>query len=162
MPVKGAASGTMPAGSSSVLCHSAGPLERKRVTEDAAVEKNTVAAIEAISAVTLATHGMARAVAFYQTLGFTLRYGGQQAGFTSFTVGQGYLNLIPADPKVHWSWWGRIIFYVSDVDALYARCLAAGLQPATAPEDAAWGERFFHILDPDVHELSFARLLEAS
>jgi len=27
------------------------------------------------------------------------------------------------------------------------------------PADAPWGERYFHILDPDGHELSFARRL---
>jgi hypothetical protein len=26
----------------------------------------------------------------------------------------------------------------------------------TAPRDAEWGERFFHLTDPDGHELSFA------
>ena len=52
-----------------------------------------------------------------------------------------------------------IIFYVADVDALYDRALAAGYQPATVPHDAEWGERFFHLIDPDGHELSFARPL---
>ena len=52
-----------------------------------------------------------------------------------------------------------IIFYVADVDALYDRALAAGSQPVTAPRDAEWGERFFHLIDPDGHELSFARPL---
>jgi uncharacterized glyoxalase superfamily protein PhnB len=28
-----------------------------------------------------------------------------------------------------------------------------------APSDAPWGERYFHIRDPDGHELSFARRL---
>ncbi|MHC4164482.1 MAG: VOC family protein, partial [Planctomycetota bacterium] len=28
-----------------------------------------------------------------------------------------------------------------------------------APADAEWGERYFHITDPDGHELSFARPL---
>jgi uncharacterized glyoxalase superfamily protein PhnB len=54
---------------------------------------------------------------------------------------------------------GRVIFYVADVDALYDRALAAGYQPATVPRDAEWGERFFHLFDPDGHELSFARPL---
>jgi uncharacterized glyoxalase superfamily protein PhnB len=27
------------------------------------------------------------------------------------------------------------------------------------PRDAEWGERFFHLVDPDGHELSFARPL---
>ena len=26
-----------------------------------------------------------------------------------------------------------------------------------APRDATWGERYFHIVDPDGHELSFAQ-----
>ncbi|MGA9301834.1 MAG: VOC family protein, partial [Bradyrhizobium sp.] len=42
---------------------------------------------------------------------------------------------------------------------LYDRALAAGYQPATVPHDAEWGERFFHLIDPDGHELSFARPL---
>ncbi len=54
---------------------------------------------------------------------------------------------------------GRVIFYVADVDALYDRALAAGYQPATVPRNAEWGERFFHLNDPDGHELSFARSL---
>ena len=55
--------------------------------------------IESISAITLATHDMVRSVGFYRGLGFRLRYGGEDADFTSFTVGTGYLNVIaqPAD-----------------------------------------------------------------
>jgi hypothetical protein len=49
--------------------------------------------IESISAVTLLTVDMVEAVAFYQTLGFSLLYGGPEARFTSFRVGTGYLNL---------------------------------------------------------------------
>lgn len=117
--------------------------------------------IEGISAITLATHDMARAVAFYRAIGFALLYGGEAAAFTSFRAGPGYLNLIlqPADRQ--WSWWGRAIFYVADVDAVYERVLAKGLRPDTAPRDAEWGERYFHLTDPDGHELSFARPLGA-
>jgi uncharacterized glyoxalase superfamily protein PhnB len=52
-----------------------------------------------------------------------------------------------------------VIFHVSDVDALHARAVESGIRPDTAPRDAAWGERFFHLTDPDGHELSFARPL---
>jgi uncharacterized glyoxalase superfamily protein PhnB len=31
-----------------------------------------------------------------------------------------------------------------------------------APADAIWGERYFHITDPDGHEISFAMLLANS
>lgn len=116
--------------------------------------------IESIGAVTLGTHNMTRAVAFYRALGFSVRYGGETAEFTSFHAGAGYLNLIAQDPQRRWSWWGRVIFYVSDVDALHERVLAQGLRPEFAPRDAPWGERYFHITDPDGHELSFARPIQ--
>jgi catechol 2,3-dioxygenase-like lactoylglutathione lyase family enzyme len=115
--------------------------------------------IEAISAITLATHDMARAVAFYEGLGFQLRYGGAEASFTSFTVGSGYLNLIAQPSERRWSWWGRAIFVVSDVDAFYRLVVSRGLSPQAPPRDAEWGERYFHLTDPDGHELSFMRPL---
>ena len=109
-----------------------------------------------ISAVTLATHDMKRAVQFYRSLGFRLRYGGESASFTSFSTESGYLNLciISSDRKP--SWWGRIIFYVEDVDDFHAHVTAQDLCPESAPKDAQWGERYFHLRDPDGHELSFA------
>jgi catechol 2,3-dioxygenase-like lactoylglutathione lyase family enzyme len=115
--------------------------------------------IESISAITLATHDMSRAVQFYRTLGFVLIHGGEETSFTSFQVGTGYLNLIAQPAVRQWSWWGRTILYVSDVDALYQHAVACGLNPDAAPEDAGWGERYFHLTDPDGHELSFARPL---
>jgi catechol 2,3-dioxygenase-like lactoylglutathione lyase family enzyme len=117
--------------------------------------------IESISAVTLATRDMVRAVEFYRVLGFQLIYGGERATFTSFRAGRNFLNLIAQPAERHWSWWGRVIFYESDVDALHARVVSAGYQPETAPRDAEWGERFFHLTDPDGHELSFAWPLDA-
>ncbi|MCC6176933.1 MAG: VOC family protein [Chloroflexi bacterium] len=116
--------------------------------------------IESISAITFATHGMARAVRFYLALGFTLRYGGEDAPFTSLNAGTGYVNLTTQSEEIRWSWWGRVIFYVSDVDAVYERANRLGLHPQFAPRDADWGERYFHITDPDGHELSFARPLD--
>ena len=79
-----------------------------------------------------------------------------------FRAGMSYLNLIAQPSERRWSWWGRIIIYVADVDALYERALSYGCQPITAPRDAEWGERFFHLIDPDGHELSFARPLRSS
>lgn len=115
--------------------------------------------VDCISAVTLATHDMARAVRFYEKLGFTLRSGGAQAGFTSLDAGNAVLNLIAVDEKRQWAWWGRVIFYVPDVDVWHCKALDAGLEPSFTPEDAPWDERYFHITDPDGHELSFARPL---
>ena len=113
-----------------------------------------------ISAVTLATQDMKRAVQFYRSLGFKLRYGGESASFTSFLTEGGYLNLciISSDRKP--SWWGRIIFYVEDVDDFHAHVTAQDLCLGSAPKDAQWGERYFHLKDPDGHELSFATPLD--
>ena len=119
--------------------------------------------IESISAVTLATHDMSRAVRFYRALGFEIVHGGAEvSAFTSFRAGTGYINLIAQPLDKSWSWWGRVIFYHSDVDALYATAIAAGYRPDTTPRDAEWGERFFHLTDPDGHELSFASPLSTS
>jgi len=115
--------------------------------------------IESISAITLATHNMPRAVHFYRTLEFEVIYGGDHAAFTSFRAGSSYLNLIAQPAERSWSWWGRVIFYHSDIDALHTSVVAAGYRSDAAPRDAEWGERFFHLTDPDGHELSFARPL---
>ena len=112
--------------------------------------------IEAIGAVTLATHNMARSFEFYTSLGFELHYGGPEATFTSFVIGDGYLNVVAQPASRHWSWWGRLILYVSDVDALYEQAIQAGLSPEAPPRDAEWGERYFHLADPAGHELSFS------
>lgn len=115
--------------------------------------------VESVSAVTLAVADMARAVDFYIKCGFEALPGFPGDEFTSFRVGAGYLNLILTERyKPHW--WGRTIFHVDNVDDQYHRCLAAGLMPDTEPSDAPWGERYFHITDPDGHELSFARPLQ--
>ena len=116
--------------------------------------------IESISAVTLLTVDMVDAVAFYEALGFHLLYGGPEAPFTSFRVGGGYVNLqIDVGGSLPDAIWGRVVFWVDDVDAMYERVVAAGFHPDTSPADAPWGERYFHIHDPSGHELSFARPL---
>lgn len=115
--------------------------------------------IESLSAVTLAVRDMGPSVRFYAALGFKMRYGGEDTEFTSFTVGNSYLNLALRDGFPGAQPWGRTIVYVSDVDAVYERALAAGLKPSTAPRDAEWHERYFHISDPDGHEISFAKPL---
>lgn len=116
--------------------------------------------IESINAVTLAVRDMEASVAFYTSLGFTLTFGGPASDFTSCAVGSGFVNL-QLDPSYRPGpvVWGRVIFWVDDVDAVHSRALDAGHAPMMAPSDAPWGERYFHLRDPDGHELSFARLL---
>ncbi|MEX3977416.1 VOC family protein [Paraburkholderia sp. EG287A] len=120
------------------------------------------AQIVALSAVTLTVSDIARSVPFYEALGFVQRAGPAVAGFASFELGGAagvcYLNLLEG-PHGAVNGWGRVIVYVADVDAFYAHALATGARPEFAPRDAPWGERYFHLVDPDGHELSFARPL---
>lgn len=117
--------------------------------------------VQSISAVTLGVNDMARSVLFYRDgVGLEMLYGGECAGFTSFRVGDGYLNLVLTDKSL--AWWGRTIFYVDDVDRMHFRLTEAGLVADTEPADAPWRERYFHVTDPDGHELSFARPLDGS
>jgi len=116
--------------------------------------------VESINAVTLLTADMGAAVAFYRAMGFQVVAGGPDAPFTTFGAGAGFLNLQldPAHAPIA-GIWGRVIFWVADVDEAYVRAQANGYTPSTVPADASWGERYFHITDPDGHELSFARPL---
>ncbi len=113
-----------------------------------------------INAVTLVTADMDTSCAFYQALGFDRVVGGAGTPFTTYRVGDGFLNvqLDPAHAPVR-SIWGRVIFWVADVDAMHARAVEHGAIPEMEPTDAPWGERYFHVRDPDGHELSFAKLL---
>lgn len=113
--------------------------------------------IETISAITLFVSDMKRSCQFYRSLGFELKYGGDAANFTSFYAGESFLNLAAhSAPQMQW---GRVIFYVEDVDAFYQKAIEAGHKPEFRPRDAEWGERYFHLRDPDGHELSFAHPL---
>ena len=114
--------------------------------------------VTALSAVTLATADMSAATKFYEALGFEKIYGGPDAGFTSYRAGESYLNLIAAEHGQ--DFWGRAIFYVDDVDAFHDNAVASGLTPEFEPRDAPWRERYFHIVDPDGHEISFAKPLQ--
>jgi catechol 2,3-dioxygenase-like lactoylglutathione lyase family enzyme len=113
--------------------------------------------IRQISAITLAVRDMTTAVEFYEKLDMKISYGGRDSFFTTFRAGDSAINLILA-PARQQDWWGRLIIRVDDVDKVHQHVKKAGLDPEE-PRDAAWGERFFHVWDPDGHEISFAELL---
>jgi catechol 2,3-dioxygenase-like lactoylglutathione lyase family enzyme len=128
-----------------------------------------------ISAVTLKVRDMGESCAFYAKLpGFTLVYGGSKERFTTFEVGKGtkmYLNLELEDgmdqristgldkPKKSC---GRVIFHTDDVDGLYRfmkndSSISRSAIFENPPKDASWGERFFHVSEPNGYQLSFAQ-----
>ena len=119
--------------------------------------------VEKISAVTLPVSDMKKSIEFYSKIpNFKIVYGGSDSKFTSFMiedVTKSYLNLKLS--KMDSPNFGRIIFYVDDVDELFTYMkndeTISGLgKLESKPEDATWGERFFHALDPDGYKLSFA------
>ena len=116
-----------------------------------------------ISAVTLPISDMKKSVEFYSKIpNFKVVYGGPDSQFTSFLiedVEKSYLNL--KLNETHSPNFGRIIFYVDDVDELFAymqddKTVSALGKFESKPENATWGERFFHMLDPDGYKMSFA------
>lgn len=112
-----------------------------------------------INAVTLVVTDMSASVRFYVQMGFTIAYGGEHAEFTSLRIGGNFINLQHTGERPGVGW-GRYILHVDDPDADYRRALEAGHEPLTRPADGPWGERYFHLQDPDGHEISFARPLD--
>ncbi len=113
--------------------------------------------VQKISALTLRVTNMRTSVRFYRdVLGMELSYGGEDAYFSSLAAKDAeypILNLEQGSPVTRW---GRMIFHVADVDAFWAYLREKGFHPES-PQDASWDERYFHMSDPDGHELSFAR-----
>ena len=116
-----------------------------------------------ISAVTLLISDMKKSVDFYSKIpNFEIVYGGSDSQFTSFlidNIAMSYLNL--KLDKTHSTDFGRIIFYVDDVDKFFTymqndQTISILGKLESKPQDATWGERFFHVLDPDGYRLSFA------
>ena len=119
--------------------------------------------VSKISAVTLLVSDMKRSVDFYSKIpNFKVVYGGSDTQFTSFLIDdkvKSYLNL--RLNKTHSTDFGRIIFYTDNVDELFAymqddKTVSALGKFESKPQDATWGERFFHAIDPDGYKLSFA------
>ncbi|MGB6527965.1 MAG: VOC family protein [Candidatus Nitrosopolaris sp.] len=125
-----------------------------------------------ISAITLSIKNMEKSCKFYSGIpGFKITYGGSNDDtFTTFKIGEDitmYLNLELrtnndiAIPHLSKRNFGRIIFHTEDVDELYSHfkndtSISELVSFENEPTDALWGERFFHIRDPDGYQLSFA------
>jgi catechol 2,3-dioxygenase-like lactoylglutathione lyase family enzyme len=139
-----------------------------------------------ISAITLKIKDMEKSSSLYSKIpGFRLTYGGKPSDrFTTFEIGEGsnattYLNLelievnegssdfskIPNLGKTRANEdFGRIIFHTENVDRLYSymkqdEYISKHIVIENKPTNAPWGERFFHIREPDGYQLSFAQPL---
>jgi catechol 2,3-dioxygenase-like lactoylglutathione lyase family enzyme len=115
--------------------------------------------VQKISAVTLKVRDMARSVHFYnELLGLEIIFGGRDSSFTSLRTSGTEDAILNLEQGTFSGPWGRIIFHVKGVDELWAYLKTKGFN-APPPRNAAWGERYFHLDDPDGHELSFAKPL---
>jgi len=138
-----------------------------------------------ISAVTLKVKDTEKSCSLYSRIpGFRLTYGGETSdSFTTFEIGEGskttYLNLeriqddegssdFPMKPNVGKARdsedFGRIIFHTENVDTLYSymkqdEYISRSVAFENEPTNAPWGERFFHIREPNGYQLSFAQPL---
>jgi hypothetical protein len=117
-----------------------------------------------ISAVTIFTKNMKKSCCFYLRMpAFEITYGGSSSEFTTFKISDWpkmYLN-IELSLKHAPCHFGRIIFHTDDVDSLYKylkndKIISKLGKFETKPKDAKWGERFFHMRDPDNYQLAFA------
>ena len=113
--------------------------------------------VEKISAVTLQVLNMKTSVLFYgEVLGLEIVFGGDDACFSSLRAKDAENPILNLEQGRSVTGWGRMIFFVADVDAFWEFLRGKGFNPEK-PRDASWGERYFHMPDPDGHELSFAR-----
>ena len=131
--------------------------------------------VNRISAVTLIIKNMKRSCNFYSQIpGFKLVYGGSSTDpFTTYQIGECtptiHLNLELSISTTNSNCnkhnrrrhFGRIIFYTEDVDTLYSyfrsnKGISNSISFENEPMDAPWGERYFHIREPDGYQLSFA------
>ncbi len=129
----------------------------------------SAAEVSRISAVTLLIKNMERSCSFYSQIpGFRLVYGGSSKDtFSTFEMGTEIskmcLNLeLNAITNLDF---GRIIFHTEDVDKLYSYMKSNHnilniISFENEPTDAPWGERYFHIREPDGYQLSFATPIE--
>lgn len=116
--------------------------------------------ITRVSAVTPRVSSMIKSLRFYHdVLHLQLLYGSEQSSFSSFDLNGTYLNLELSNDISNK--WGRIIVHCDDVDAMHDYLKSEGYD-APKPRNATWGERFFHIEDPDGHEISIAQKLVTS
>lgn len=145
----------------SVTDAEAAVLARRRSPQSAALDVLAEAgrADTEINAITLAVADMDRSLAFYRRVGMPIEFRAEDDSFTTLRHGGNYVNLQrdPAHCPPHI--WGRVILWVPDPDEIHRRLTDAGYPTESDPADASWGERYFHVRDPDGHELSFARRL---
>lgn len=104
---------------------------------------------------TLAVGDVIAAITWYrEKLGFREEWAwGEPPSHACVRLGgvEVHLSAVAPDPGANW-----LYFVIPDVDDLYARVAAAGVEPDHAPEDQEWGMREVTLRDPVGNQLTFA------
>jgi uncharacterized protein len=116
-----------------------------------------------LSIVTLGARDLPALRSFYRGLGWTEAPGGSD-DWTAFQLGGAVLSLYPiealtdeaapSEPPPTEEAWNGISLSMNlddreDVDAVFARAVAAGATPVTEPQDRFWGGRSGYVADPE-------------
>src|ERR1700675_3754191 len=100
--------------------------------------------VENIAAVTLWVADMRRSVPFYgDVLGMEIVFGGEEAFFSSLRAKHGSAPILNLEQGHSIPGWGRMIFYVADVDAFWEYLRGKGFNPES-PRDASGAEGYSH------------------
>src|SRR2546421_12916559 len=111
--------------------------------------------VEKISALTFRVSNMKVSVQFYRdVLGMELLYGGETAGFSSLRAKDPESAILNLEEGNTVTQWGRLIFYVADVDEVWRHLKERGFDPPQ-PQNACCVERYCLIGDPGGHQLAF-------
>jgi lactoylglutathione lyase len=117
-----------------------------------------------LEGLTLHVADVERAREFYQRLPGAVLVDHRPGQFALLQIGKARLGLLtrrylPAGaPGFHL----EISTAAAAVDEAYERVRSAGIQPDGPPTDRGWGERTFHVTDPDGNQIEFdSRLGEA-
>ncbi len=128
--------------------------------------------LKGIDNIGIAVTDLARAMAFYEKLGFTKAYDYEaDVKGASMSCGSAVLFLfqtkqansqpVKREPTLAQNPPGldHISFVVEDVDAMYNDLKAKGVQFQSEPADQEWGARLVGLKDPDGNNLYFLKYL---
>lgn len=116
----------------------------------------------ALTGVTLHVDDVERSRDFYLRIPGAVLVQHRPGEFALVRIGEQQLGLLAASvlPEGSPGFHMEISATRSDVDALYEQVRAAGIEPDGPPADRWWGERTFHVADPDGNTIEFDSRLE--
>jgi catechol 2,3-dioxygenase-like lactoylglutathione lyase family enzyme len=115
-----------------------------------------------LTGLTLHVADVERSRDFYTRLPGAVLVHHRPGDFALFQLGEGRLGLLSARflPKGAPAFHMEVSSTLEDIDALHDQVLAAGLEPDGPPANRSWGERTFHLSDPDGNRIEFDSRLD--